>query len=93
MSPKSPKKLNMQSVRALLPDIWELVRPRRQILALGFVLMVINRICGLALPASTKFLIDDVLGKHQIQLLTPLVLGVVLATLIQGATSFSLTQL
>jgi ABC-type multidrug transport system fused ATPase/permease subunit len=93
VSPKSPKKLNMQSLRALLPDIWELVRPRRGILAAGFVLMVINRICGLALPASTKILIDDVLGKHQMEKLTWLVLGVLLATLIQGITSFSLTQL
>lgn len=93
MSPKTPKKLNMQSLRALFPDIWELVRPRRGILAAGFVLMVINRICGLALPASTKFLIDDVLGKHRMEMLTPLVLGVLLATLIQGITSFSLTQL
>ncbi len=70
-----------------------MVRPRRGILAIGFVLMVVNRLCGLVLPASTKFLIDDVLGKHHLQLLAPLVLAVAGATLIQGVTSFSLTQL
>ncbi|MBV8817996.1 MAG: ABC transporter ATP-binding protein [Acidobacteriaceae bacterium] len=71
----------------------ELVRPRRGILAVGFVLMVINRLCGLVLPASTKFLVDDVLGKHHLNLLGPLVLAVLGATVVQGITSFSLTQL
>ena len=60
-------------MRELWPDIRELILPRRSILALGFVLMVINRLCGLVLPASTKFLIDNVIGKHQVQLLAPLV--------------------
>ncbi|MSV28871.1 MAG: ABC transporter ATP-binding protein [Bryobacterales bacterium] len=80
-------------LRAVLPDIMEMVRPRRRLLAMGLVLMVINRISGLVLPASTKFLIDDVLGKHQLDMLTPLVLGVVAATATQGATSYALTQL
>jgi ABC-type multidrug transport system fused ATPase/permease subunit len=55
--------------------------------------MVINRVSGLVLPYSTKFLIDTVIVKHQIYRLRPLVLWVLLATAIQGATSFSLTQL
>jgi subfamily B ATP-binding cassette protein MsbA len=45
------------------------------------------------LPGSTKFLIDNVIGKHQRQLLMPIILAVVCATLVQGVTSFSLTQL
>ena len=69
------------------------MRPRRGLLALGFVLMVINKIAGFVLPYSSKFLIDNVVGKHQTGLLRPLVLGVLLATLVQGVTSFSLTQL
>jgi ABC-type multidrug transport system fused ATPase/permease subunit len=73
--------------------VWELVRPRRGILALGFVLMVINRISGLVLPYSTKYLIDSVITHHHVELLRPLVLLVLLATAIQGVTSFSLTQL
>src|SRR5436190_565244 len=55
--------------------------------------MAINRVCGLALPASTKFLIDDIIGKRRTDLLLPLVLAVVAATMIQGVTSFTLTQL
>ena len=38
--------------------------------------MAVNRVSGLILPASTKYLVDDVIGKHQIQLLTPIVLAV-----------------
>jgi ABC-type multidrug transport system fused ATPase/permease subunit len=76
-----------------LPDVLELIKPRRGILALGFGLMIVNRLSGLILPGSTKYLIDDVIGKRQVGLLTPLVLVVITATVIQGITSYSLTQL
>ena len=69
------------------------MRPRRGLLALGFLLMAINRVSGLVLPYSTKFLIDTVIAKHHVERLRPLVLLVLCATIIQGITSFSLTQL
>jgi len=75
-----------------LPEIWQLIRPRRALLAFGLGLMVINRVSGLVLPASTKYLVDDVIGKRHFQLLCPLVGVVLTATLIQGLTSFALTQ-
>jgi subfamily B ATP-binding cassette protein MsbA len=87
---KPPK---LQRLKAVWPEVWKLMRPRRKLLALGFVLMVINKVAGFALPYSSKFLIDNVVGKNQTGLLRPLVLTVLLATLIQGVTSFSLTQL
>lgn len=80
-------------LRKVLPIIRELIRPRRGVLALGFLLMVINRVSGLVLPYSTKFLIDSVIIKRHYALLKPLVLVVLAATVIQGITSFSLTQL
>ena len=76
-----------------LPDVWALMKPRRGLLALGLVLMAVNRLAGLVLPASTKYLVDNVINLRQIQLLTPIVLGVLAATVIQGLTSFTLTQL
>src|SRR5712664_2162235 len=76
-----------------LPDVWALIKPRRGLLALGFVLMAVNRVAGLVLPASTKYFVDNVIGKRQIQLLTPIVLIVIAATVVQGLTSFTLTQL
>ena len=78
---------------ALLPDVWFLLRPRRGLLAIGFVIMAVNRVAGLVLPASTKFLIDDVIGKRELQLLVPLVLAIVGATAVQGVSSYALTQL
>jgi ABC-type multidrug transport system fused ATPase/permease subunit len=55
--------------------------------------MGLNRVSGLVLPASTKYLIDDVIGKRQVHLLGIIVLVVVAATAVQGLTSFFLTQL
>jgi len=82
-----------QNLKVVLPMVWELVRSRRALLALGFGLMVINRVSGLVLPYSTKFLIDSVITKRHLEMLKPLVLLVLTATAIQGFTSFSLTQL
>lgn len=75
-----------------LPEIWDLMRPRRGLLALGLALMVVNRLSGLVLPPASKFLIDRVIGKHEMQLLMPLIGVVLVATIIQGVTSYTLTQ-
>ena len=91
-SSSEPHAVTPLSAFKALPEVWALMRPRRRLLALGLVLMVINRITGLVLPASTKFLVDDVIGKHRGNLLLPLVGVVLLSTLIQGLTSFALTQ-
>jgi ABC-type multidrug transport system fused ATPase/permease subunit len=86
---KAKKKINWSS----FPDIWELIKPRRQVLILGLVLVAVNRVAGLVLPASSKYLFDNVIEKKQINLLMPIVLAVVGATVLQGLTSFTLTQL
>src|SRR6266404_1461496 len=91
--PEKPKKPAAERLRDVLPEVWALMKPRRWLLALGLLLMAINRVCGLVLPYSTKFLIDDVVTKHRSEMLLPLVSIVLLATLIQGVTSFTLTQL
>jgi ABC-type multidrug transport system fused ATPase/permease subunit len=75
-----------------LPDVWALIKPRRSLLAAGFVLMAVNRVSGLVLPASTKYFVDNVISKKQVWLLTPIVLSVLGATIVQGLTSFTLTQ-
>jgi ABC-type multidrug transport system fused ATPase/permease subunit len=82
-----------QSFWKLLPHVWELIKPRRGILIVGFLLMAVNRLCGFALPITPKYLIDDVVTKHHTKLLLPLVLVVLGATLIQALTSYCLTQL
>lgn len=77
-------------------DAWrytrELFHAHRRRLSLGFFLLLINRAAGLVLPASTKFVVDDVLGKQHLHLLTPVVGAVGLAMVVQAVTSFSLSQ-
>jgi subfamily B ATP-binding cassette protein MsbA len=79
--------------KAVWPDVRALVHPRRWQLAGGLVLIAISRAAGLVLPASTKFLIDDVLAKGRSELLAPLVGAVLAATAVQSITSFWLTQI
>ncbi len=89
LSAKKPK----PPLKKVLPEIWKLVRPRMALLSVSFLLMVVNRLCGLVLPASTKTLIDKVMMGHQLGIL-PWVVGIVAAaTLLQGITSYALTQL
>jgi ABC-type multidrug transport system fused ATPase/permease subunit len=92
-SPEKSKGSTTEHLRSALPLLRELVRPRSGMLWLGFLLMAINRPAGLVLPWSTRYLIDNVINKHQTAMLTPLILVVLAATLIQGVTSFTLTQL
>jgi subfamily B ATP-binding cassette protein MsbA len=70
----------------------DLVWARRGRLAMGLLLMLVNRLSGLVLPATSKFLVDDVIGKQHHQLLVPLALAAGGATVVQAVTSFSLSQ-
>ena len=79
-----------------MSDAWreakDLIFAHRMRLAFGGVLMLINRLVGLILPASSKYIIDDVIGKGKVQMLTPIAIAAGAATLIQAMTSFSLSQ-
>ncbi|HEV8449700.1 MAG TPA: ABC transporter ATP-binding protein [Gemmatimonadaceae bacterium] len=70
----------------------ELVAEHKTSLAIGFGLMLINRVAGLVLPLTSKFLVDDVITKHRTDLLMPLAAFAVVMTVIQGGTSFALSQ-
>jgi ABC-type multidrug transport system fused ATPase/permease subunit len=73
-------------------DARDLIWTHRYRLALGMFLMILNRLVGLVLPASSKYLIDEVVIKHQAGLLIPLALAAGGATLFQALTSFALSQ-
>ncbi len=64
----------------------------RKRLALGFGLMIINRLSGLVLPGSSKYLVDSVLGEGRHDMLMPLAIAVGLATLVQAASTYALSQ-
>ncbi len=70
----------------------ELVWEYRYRLALGFALMLFNRLVGMVLPASSKYLIDEVIVNHRADLIYPIALAGGLATVAQAITSFALSQ-
>lgn len=83
--------------KAITPGAWQeargLVYAHRHRLALGFVLLLVNRAAGFVLPAAPKWVIDRVIGQHQPQLLVPLAIAAGVATLVQAATGFGLSQI
>ena len=83
------KKIRWSSAWA---DARELVWAHRRRLALGAVLMIVNQAMGLVLPASTKYLIDEVIVKGRTDLLWKIALAAGVATVVQAVTSFSLSQ-
>ena len=64
----------------------------RSNLTIGFLLMLVSRVAGLVLPTTSKYFIDNVVGKHQSNLLPWLALAGGCATIIQSGTSFTLSQ-
>jgi len=88
-----PKPKPKKRIDAAWREARELVWSHRRRLGFAFMLMVVGRVAGLAMPASSKFLIDDVVGRGRWELLLPLAVGAGIATLVQAGTSFSLSQL
>jgi len=86
-----PKKKGV-SASAAWREARELIWAHRRRLGLGLALMLVGRLAGLVLPASSKWLIDDVIGQNRPDLLMPIALAAGAATLVQAATSFVLSQ-
>jgi ABC-type multidrug transport system fused ATPase/permease subunit len=76
----------------MMPEIWKLVEPFRWVLAGSCLLMIVNRICSLAVPISSRYLVNNVMYKHQIEKLPLIVGAVVAAAFIQGITTYILSQ-
>ena len=85
---KSKPKITAATWREARSLMWA----HRGKLAIGLLLMVVNRLSGFVLPWASKYLIDDVVTQGQADLLLPLALAVGGATLVQGVTTFSLSQ-
>ena len=89
---KSPSQGKKKLTSAAWHEAKSLIWARRGRLALGLALMLVNRVSGLVLPATSKYLIDDVVGKGRAELLMPLAFAAGAATLVQAVTSFALSQ-
>ena len=89
--PDEPKKKKLQ-----WSSVWReasaLIWARRGRLAIGMLLMLCSRLAGLVLPATSKVLIDDVIGQRRADLLWPLAAAAGAATLVQAVTGFGLAQ-
>src|SRR5215475_7435529 len=86
---ETKKKIRWSSAWA---DARVLVWEHRRRLMLGAILMIVNQAMGLVLPASTKYLIDVVIGKGRTDLLWKIALAAGGVTIVQAFTSFSLSQ-
>ncbi|MEQ8414920.1 MAG: ABC transporter ATP-binding protein [Imperialibacter sp.] len=85
----SNPKSKVTVAQAFKDFIW----PRRKIVAVGLVLIIISRLASLVLPGATKYLIDDVIVNHDLHMLKLLLIAVVASITLQAVTSFSLTRL
>jgi ABC-type multidrug transport system fused ATPase/permease subunit len=87
-----PKKKSV-SPSAAWREARALIWAHRRRLTLGLGLMLVSRLAGLVLPASSKYLIDDVVNGGRSELLMPIALAAGAATLVQAVTSFALGQI
>jgi ABC-type multidrug transport system fused ATPase/permease subunit len=85
-----PSKISGASLRHAFQEI---IWPRRKLVGLGLFLILLNRLAGLVLPASTKYLVDDVIAKGDMDLLWKLLALVGAAVAVQAASSYSLTMI
>ena len=88
--------MRIKNTAMKVPGDWEardILKRYRGRLALGLLLIVVNRAAGFAIPGSGKFLIDDVIGQGKTSLLLPLFFLVLGAALVQAVTTFVLATL
>ena len=81
------------SASAAWREARELVWAHRRRLGIGLALMLVSRVAGLVLPASSKWLIDDVVGNGRTELLMPIAMAAGAATIVQAGSSFALSRL
>jgi ABC-type multidrug transport system fused ATPase/permease subunit len=87
-----PSHSSRPKLTKVMPEVWKLVKPFCWLLAGSLLLMIVNRICSLVMPISSRYLINDVMYKHQLDKL-PLIAGAVVgATFIQSITTYILNQ-
>jgi ABC-type multidrug transport system fused ATPase/permease subunit len=87
---KKKKKVDYSSAWA---EARKLIWNARWRLLAGSVLLLISRLAGMVLPASMKYVGDEVFTNHHYELLKWIALAIGVSTLIQGVTSFVLSQI
>ncbi len=67
--------------------------PRKELLFVGLLLIIVSRLASLVLPGASKYLMDNVIANGDLQMLKKLLLVVGAAIIVQAITSFLLTKL
>ena len=83
------KKQKVTVLQAFKEFIW----PRKGILFIGLILIVISRLSSLVLPLKSKELLDEIIPNQDMDALMNMVMIVAGAIFIQAITSFVLTRL
>ncbi len=78
---------------SILTAFKTIIWPRRNLVFIGLFLIVISRAASFVTPVASKYLIDDVIAKKDVQMLKVLVAVVILAIMVQAVTSFLLTKI
>lgn len=78
---------------SILTAFKTIIWPRRKLVFIGLILIVISKAASFVTPIASKYLIDDVIAKKDVEMLKLLVAGVVIAILVQAVTSFLLTKI
>tara|TARA_B100000780_G_scaffold181357_1_gene127230 strand:- start:928 stop:2664 length:1737 start_codon:yes stop_codon:yes gene_type:complete len=71
----------------------DFIWPRKGIISIGLILIVISRLASLVLPLKSKELLDDIIPNKDFDALYAMVFLVSGAILLQAITSFALTRL
>ncbi|HSY61453.1 MAG TPA: ABC transporter ATP-binding protein [Cytophaga sp.] len=70
-----------------------IIWPRRKIVFIGLIMIIISRLASLILPGASKYLLDDVVANKDIDMLYTLLWVVGLSIAVNAAMSFLLTKL
>ena len=80
-------------LKKVLPEVWKLIVPRKWLIAGSFLLMIVNRLCSLVLPISSRPFINDVMKQGRMVELPKIIGAVAAAVFLQAITSYALTQM
>ncbi|MDG1652124.1 MAG: ABC transporter ATP-binding protein [Flavobacteriaceae bacterium] len=86
---KNQSKPKVSLLEAFTSIIW----PRRKMVFIGLVLIVISKIASFVAPLSLKILMDEIIPNKELDRLKILIAVVITAIIIQSITSFLLTKI
>ncbi len=90
-APDDGKKKKKITLGVVWTESKEIIWARRKRLGIGLALLLVSRLSAMVLPATTKLLIDDVIGKNRADLLLWIAVAAGIATVVQASTSFMLS--